>query len=233
MAGKKYNEVKKLIEDRLYGIDEATELLKKTNPTKFDASCEVHLNLGLDPKHAEQNIRTTVSLPNGTGKDVRVIAFVDDGKVKEALGAGAEKAGTEELITLIEGGWLDFDMAIATPDQMKLLGKIAKVLGQKKLMPNPKAGTVTLEVAQTITDLKKGKIEIRLDKLANVHNIFGKVSFDAPKLAENLKTIIKTIKDIKPATQKGTYIKSISVTSSMGPSIKIDVNSALESVSNL
>ncbi len=224
MSGKKYLEAKKLIEDRYYDIDEAMDLLKKTNPTKFDASCEVHLNLGLDPKHADQNIRTTVSLPKGTGKDVKVVAFVDDGKVKEALEAGAIKAGTEDLITAIEGGFLDFDIAIATPDQMKLLGKIAKVLGQKKLMPNPKAGTVTTEVAQTIKDLKKGKIEIRLDKLANVHNIFGKCSFESADLAENLRVIIKTIKDIKPSASKGNYIKSITVTTSMGPSIKIDLS---------
>jgi large subunit ribosomal protein L1 len=233
MSGKKFEEMKKLVEDRFYEIEEACELLKKTNPTKFDASCEVHLNLGLDPKHADQNIRTTVGLPNGTGKDVRVVAFVDDGKIKEALDAGAIKAGTEELITAVEGGFLDFDVAIATPDQMKLLGKIAKVLGQKKLMPNPKAGTVTLEVAQTIQDLKKGKVEIRLDKLANVHNIFGKVSFETPKLVENLKTIIKTIKDIKPSASKGTYVKSITITTSMGPSIKINTTLALEAVSGM
>jgi large subunit ribosomal protein L1 len=221
--GKKFLEVEKLVEKKLYGLDEAVALLKKTNPTKFDASCEVHFLLGVDQKQADQNIRTTVSLPHGTGKDVRVVAFVGEDKIKEAKAAGAVEAGTDVLIEKIEGGWLGFDVAVATPDQMKNLGKIAKTIGQKGLMPNPKTGTVTTDVSKTIAEIKKGKVEIRLDKLANLHNIFGKVSFDEAKLLENLKAVVKAVMDNKPATVKGTYIKSASVCTTMGPGIAIDV----------
>jgi len=221
--GKKYVEAAKLIdEETRYNVDEAIELLKKTSTTKFDSSCEVHFNMGLDPTQAEENIRTTVALPNGTGKDVKVVAFVGDDLVKEAKAAGAIEAGTEELVTKIESGWLDFDVAVAAPDQMKLLGKIAKTLGQKRLMPNPKAGTVTPDIGKTIEALKKGKIEVRVDKEANLHNIFGKVSFDDAKLKENLLSIIKAIMEAKPSSTKGTYMKSCTLTTSMGPGIKVD-----------
>jgi len=225
--GKKYLEAKKLVTKDSYTLDEAIELLKKTSTTKFDPSCEVHFRLGLDPKQADQNIRTIVSLPNGTGKDIRVVAFVDEQKVKEAKAAGASEAGTEGLIEKIEKGWLDFDIAIATPDQMKVLGKIAKILGQKGLMPNPKAGTVTTDVTKTIGDLKKGQIELRVDKEANLHNIFGKVSFDADKLKENLLTVIKKVQEVKPSTQKGTYMRNISISTTMGPGITLEVSDAL------
>lgn len=224
--GKKFLEVAKLVEDRQYSMDEAVALLKKTNPTKFDASTEVHFYLGVDPKQADQNIRTTVALPNGTGKEVRVVAFVGEEKIKEAKDAGAVEAGTEVLIEKIEAGWFEFDIAIATPDQMKNLGKIAKTIGQKGLMPNPKTGTVTVDVAKTISEIKKGKIEIRVDKLSNLHNLFGKVSFDEAKLKENLKAIIKAVLDNRPASAKGTYIKSITVTTAMGPGIALDVAAA-------
>jgi large subunit ribosomal protein L1 len=224
--GKKYKEAAKLIDKATYGLDEAIELLKKTSVTKFDSSCEVHFKLGVDPRQADQNIRTTVALPHGTGKDVRVIAFVADENVKEAKAAGAVEAGTDELIkNITEKGWLEFDVAVATPDQMKDLGKIAKVLGQKRLMPNPKAGTVTPDFAKAIADLKKGKVEIRLDKEANAHNLFGKVSFDSDKLKENLSVIVKAIIDAKPATSKGTYIKGLSLATSMGPGIRLDIQS--------
>jgi len=225
--GKKYYEAKKLIDKPMYGVAEAVSLLKKTATNKFDATCEIHFNLGLDPTKAEQNIRTTVSLPHGTGKDVNVVAFVDEGKIKEALAAGASVAGTEELVKKILDGWLDFDVAVATPNQMKELGKIAKIIGQKGLMPNPKAGTVAEDVVKMIGEIKKGKIELRLDKQANLHAIFGKISFDEAKLLENLKMIIKTVADIKPSTSKGNYLKSISVSLSMGPSIKLDHNSVV------
>lgn len=228
MYGKKYQESKKLIEKEFYGLDEAIALLKKSKVAKFDSSCEVHLNLGLDPKQAEQNIRSTVALPHGTGKDVRVVAFVDDGLVKEAKDAGAIEAGTEELVKKIEGGWLDFDVAVASPDQMKSLGKIAKTLGQKRLMPSPKSGTVTPEVVKTIGELKKGKVEVRLDKLANVHNIFGKISFDDANLKENLVVILKKIKELKPDDSKGVYFKSITITSTMGPGIALDISKVME-----
>lgn len=221
--GKKFLEMAELIEDKQYSITEAVALLKKTNPTKFDASAEVHFYLGVDPKQADQNIRTTVALPHGTGKDVRIVAFVGEDKVKEAKEAGAVEAGTDVLVEKIEGGWLEFDIAIATPDQMKNLGKIAKTIGQKGLMPNPKTGTVTTEVAETISEIKKGKVEIRVDKLSNLHNVFGKVSFEEAKLEENLNAIIKAVLDSKPASTKGAYIKSINLTTSMGPAITLDV----------
>lgn len=223
--GKKYNEASKLIVKELHGMDEAVALLKQTSATKFDSTCELHMALGLDPRQAEQNIRTTVSLPAGTGKTVRVVAFVGEENVKAALAAGAVEAGTTELIEKIEKGWLGFDVAVATPDQMKDLGKIAKVLGQKKLMPNPKSGTVTPDFAGAIKELQGGKIELRVDKNGNLHTVFGKVSFDEGKLMENLKTIIAKVKEIKPATAKGTYIKSVTLCATMGPGVKVDVKS--------
>ncbi|NIA02153.1 MAG: 50S ribosomal protein L1 [Nitrospirae bacterium] len=226
--GKKYVEAVKLIdEETRYTVDEAIELLKKTSTTKFDSSCEVHFNMGLDPTQAEENIRTTVALPNGTGKDIKVVAFVGDDLVKEAKAAGASEAGTAELVAKIEKGWLDFDVAVAAPDQMKSLGKIAKTLGQKRLMPNPKAGTVTPDIAKTVEALKKGKVEIRVDKEANLHNIFGKVSFDDAKLKENLLAIVKAVMDAKPSGIKGTYMKSLTLTTSMGPGVKVDTRDAM------
>lgn len=225
--GKKYRAAKELVEKEAYTLAEAVSVLKKTATTKFDATCEAHFNLGLDPKQADQNIRTTVSLPHGTGKTLRIVAFVGEEKVKEAKAAGAIEAGTEELITKIEGGWLDFDVAIATPDQMKNLGKIAKIIGQKGLMPNPKAGTVTPEVVKAIEEFKKGKIELRLDKQANLHTVFGKVSFEEAQLAENLKGIVKALMEVKPASAKGNYIKSITITTTMGPAVHLDINGAV------
>ncbi len=225
--GKKYVEAKKLVDKASYSVDEAVALLKKTATTKFDASCEIHFNLGVDPKQADQNIRTSAALPHGTGKEVRVVAFVDEGKVKAAKAAGATEAGTEELIKKIEKGWLDFDVAIATPDQMKELSKIAKILGQKRLMPNPKAGTVAPDFEKVIAELKQGKVELRIDKDGNLHNIFGKVSFDEAKLKENLKTLVKAVMDVKPASSKGTYIRSLTVTTTMGPGIRLDANAAV------
>ncbi|MBI4975638.1 50S ribosomal protein L1 [Candidatus Peregrinibacteria bacterium] len=223
--GKKYREALKLIDKPFYTLDEAISLLKKTSTTKFDSTCEVHFKLGVDPKQADQNVRTTVVVPHGTGKKVRVVAFVGEEKIKEAKAAGAVEAGTSELIEKIEKGWLDFDVAIATPDQMKDLAKVAKVLGQKRLMPNPKSGTVTVEVTKTINELQQGKIELRLDKEANLHSIFGKVSFDEDKLKENLKAVIKAVTEVKPSSIKGTYLNTISISSTMGPGIGIDLKS--------
>lgn len=228
--GKKYNEAAALVTEEAYSLSEAVALLKKTSTTKFDGSCEVHMNLGLDPKQAEENIRLTVNLPHGTGKDIKVVAFVDDANVKAAKDAGASEAGTEDLVEKISGGWLDFDIAVATPDQMKSLGKIAKTLGQKRLMPNPKAGTVTPDFEKIIGELKKGKVELRLDKEANMHNIFGKVSFGEKELEENLKTVVKAVLDAKPSTSKGTYLKSLTLATSMGPGVPIEVNGVNEEV---
>lgn len=225
--GKKYRELVKLVEKKPYTLDDAIALLKKTSPTKFDASCEVHFNLNLDTKQADQNIRTTAALPHGTGKDVRVVAFVGEDHVKEAKSAGAAEAGTDNLIEKIEKGWTDFDVAVATPDQMKTLSKVAKILGQKRLMPSPKAGTVGPDFAKIISELKKGKIELRVDQDGNLHNIFGKVSFSEQNLKENLKTVIKTVLEAKPASIKGTYMNSLTVTTTMGPGIRVDMSKAV------
>lgn len=224
--GKKYAQIASTLEaGKQYTLSEVTELLVKTSPTKFDASAEVHINLGVDPKFADQLVRGTVSLPNGTGKDVRVIAFVDDDKVKEALEAGAIKAGKDVLIEEVSKGFTDFDMAVATPDVMKDLGKVAKVLGPKGLMPSPKAGTVTPDVAKAIGEMKKGRIEFKVDKQGIVHCAFGKVSFGPEKLTQNLQVLIKAIQEAKPSGAKGTYLKSLFVTTSMGPSLQVDIKS--------
>ncbi|MBT4917789.1 50S ribosomal protein L1 [Candidatus Peregrinibacteria bacterium] len=226
--GKKYKEAASLIQEEAYSLDGALELLKKTSVTKFDSSCEVHMNLGVDPKQADQNIRTSVNLPHGTGKDVKVVAFVGDENIKAAKAAGAIEAGTEDLIEKIEKGWVDFDVAVATPDQMRSIGKIAKTLGQKGLMPNPKAGTVTPDFAKTIEELKKGKVEVRVDKNGNLHLTFGKVSFDDANLRENLLTIVRAVLEIKPSTLKGSYLKSMTITTSMGPGVPVELSSATE-----
>ncbi|MBP9717772.1 50S ribosomal protein L1 [Candidatus Gracilibacteria bacterium] len=226
--GKKYRAVKALVDTtKVYPMSEGIALLKKTSTTKFDSSCEVHMRMGLDPKQADQLIRGTVVMPHGTGKSVRVIAIVMEANVKAAKDAGAVEAGGEELIEKIAKGWLEFDVAIATPDMMKNMGKVAKTLGQKGLMPNPKAGTVTTNVAQTVEEIKKGKVEFRLDKLANVHNIFGKVSFDDKNLEENLKAFIRAIVTAKPSGAKGIYINSITLATTMGPGVPLDVTQAL------
>jgi large subunit ribosomal protein L1 len=222
--GKKYENAAKMVDvNKLYNLDEACELLKKTATTKFDSSCEVHFKLGVDTKQADQLVRATVALPNGTGKDVRVIAFVNEAQVKEAKEAGAVKAGLDELVEEILKGYLDFDVAVASPDVMKNLGKVAKTLGTKGLMPNPKAGTVTPEIGKTIAELKKGRVEFRTDKQSQIHNAFGKVSFSAADLKGNLKAIIKAVVDTKPSGVKGNYILGISVATTMGPGIKLDL----------
>jgi large subunit ribosomal protein L1 len=221
--GKKYLEAAALITKPMFeDIDEAVALLKQTAKTKFDSTCEVHFKLGVDPKQADQNIRGTVALPHGTGKKVRVIAFVDEGEVKAALAAGAVAAGTAELVAKIEKGWLEFDVAVANPSQMKDLGKIAKTLGTKGLMPNPKAGTVTPDVAKTIEEINKGRLEFRVDKLANIHTVFGKASFNEAQLKENFLAVAKAIVDAKPASSKGIYLRSVTLTTTMGPAIHLE-----------
>lgn len=227
--GKKYREAKKLVEKPIYEFSEAVALLKKTSTTKFDSSCEVHMKLGLDTKQADQLIRGTVVLPNGTGKKVKVIAFVPEALEKNAKAAGAVEAGAEILIDKIAKGWLDFDVAVATPDMMKGLGKIAKTLGQKGLMPNPKAGTVAQpnDIEKVIGEIIKGKVEFRMDKLANLHNIFGKVSFGEQQLEENLRAFLKAIMAAKPSGAKGIFVHSITIATTMGPGIPLDVNKTL------
>jgi len=205
-------------------------MVKETGVTKFDATAEVHFNLNLDPKKAEEALRGTVMLPHGSGKTVKIAAIVTDDKAKAAKAAGADAAGLDDLIEEFSKGKVDYDVIVATPDVMRHLGKIAKILGQKGLMPNPKSGTVTPDVTKTITELKKGRVEYRVDKEGNIHTIFGKVSFKQEELENNLKVMIKTLRDAKPSTVKGTFMNSITLTTTMGPGIKLDLNEALKSL---
>lgn len=228
--GKKFLAAKAMVTKEMYSVSEAIDLLKKTSPVKFDASVEVHAKMGIDPKKSDQNVRSTVALPHGTGKTVRVIAFVTEDKIKEAKAAGAVKAGNEELIEDILKGFLDFDVAVASPDMMKSLGKVAKILGQKGLMPNPKAGTVTTEITRTIELIKKGQVEFRVDKFSVIHNMFGKVSFSEKALEENFLALIKSILDAKPASVKGTYLQKVSVATTMGPGMNISIPSIMEAL---
>lgn len=220
--GKKYQEVAKQIEDKLYEVEEAIDLAKKTATAKFDETVEFAVKLGVDPKHADQQVRGAVVLPHGTGKTNRVLVFAKGDKLKEAEAAGADYAGAEELVTKIQGGWADFDVAVATPDMMGLVGRLGKILGPKGLMPNPKVGTVTLDVARAINEIKAGKIEYRTDKAGNIHAPIGKVSFDSEKLVENFYTLMDTLIKVKPSAAKGQYVRSVTVSTTMGPGIKIN-----------
>ncbi|MCF7844694.1 MAG: 50S ribosomal protein L1 [Kiritimatiellales bacterium] len=221
--GKKYAEKRALIEKDKYPIDEAVSLLTKLTTTSFDATAEVHIRIKADTTQADQLVRTTVSLPHGTGKKIRVAAFVPDDMIDKAKAAGATKAGNTDLIKEVAAEKIDFDIAVAHPDVMKDLGKIAKILGQRGMMPNPKAGTVTPNIEKTIDELNKGRIECKMDKQGIIHTIFGKVSFGDTKLKENLEAIIKAVKDAKPAGIKSTYIISATIAPSMGPGVKIEV----------
>jgi len=219
---RKYRAVETLVDrEKEYTVEEAMELLTKTTTTKFDSSAEAHIRLNIDPQNAEQQVRGSLVLPHGTGKVKRVLAIVSAEKEKEATDAGADFVGSEELIAKIEKGWLDFDIVVATPDMMPKLGKIGKILGTKGLMPNPKVGTVTPNVAGVIGDIKKGMIEYRVDKSGVMHVVFGKISFGTTKLAENYNTLMETVVRVKPNGVKGTYIKGISVATTMGPGVKV------------
>ena len=220
--GKKYQEAAKLLEDKVYEAEEAVDLLKKTATAKFDETVEVAVKLGVDPKHADQQVRGAVVLPHGTGKTKRVLVFAKGEKVKEAEAAGADFVGAEELVQKIQGGWADFDVAVATPDMMGTVGRLGKILGPKGLMPNPKVGTVTLDVTRAINEIKAGKIEYRTDKAGNIHAPIGKVSFDNEKILENFHTLIDTLIKVKPAAAKGQYMRSITVSTTMGPGIKVN-----------
>ncbi len=221
--GKKYNEAAKQVDRAtLYDPAEAVALVKKTATAKFDETVELHIRTGCDGRHAEEQIRGAVVLPHGTGKTVRVLVFAKGDKVNEAEAAGADYVGGDELIPKIQNeGWLDFDVVVATPDMMGVVGRLGKVLGPKGLMPNPKAGTVTMDVTKAINDIKAGKIEYRLDKSNIVHCPIGKASFTEEQLVENLKAIMDAIVKAKPASLKGTYLKSITLTSTMGPGVKV------------
>ncbi|WHY77733.1 50S ribosomal protein L1 [Neobacillus sp. WH10] len=224
--GKKYLEAVKLV-DRLkaYPIAEAIELAKKTNYTKFDATLEVAFRLGVDPKKADQQIRGAVVLPNGTGKTQRVLVFAKGEKVKEAEAAGADYVGDSEYINKIQQGWFEFDVIVATPDMMGEVGKLGRVLGPKGLMPNPKTGTVTFDVTKAINEIKAGKVEYRVDKAGNIHVPIGKASFENEKLVENFTTVFETMLKVKPSAAKGTYMKNVTVASTMGPGVKVDPSS--------
>lgn len=220
--GKKYQEAAKLIEDKLYDAEEAIELAKKTATAKFDETVELAVKLGVDPKYADQQVRGAVVLPHGTGKSKRVLVFAKGDKVKEAEAAGADFVGSDELVTKIQGGWADFDVAVATPDMMGTVGRLGKILGPRGLMPNPKVGTVTMDLTRAINEIKAGKIEYRTDKAGNIHAPIGKVSFDAGKLLENFQTLIDTLNKVKPAAAKGQYMRAITVSTTMGPGIKVN-----------
>ncbi len=223
--GKKYNESAKLIDRAtFYEIEDAVALAKKSAAAKFDETVEVHIRTGCDGRHAEQQIRGAVVLPNGTGKTVKVLVFAKGDKVAEAEAAGADYVGGDELIPKIQNdGWLDFDVVVATPDMMGVVGRLGKVLGPKGLMPNPKAGTVTMDVTKAINDIKAGKIEYRLDKTNIIHCPIGKVSFTEEQLTQNLNTLLDAIVKAKPSTLKGQYLRSITLSSTMGPGVKVSV----------
>jgi len=226
MSGKKYSEATKLIDpQKEYNLSEAIDLVKKTNPAKFDATVEAHLRLGVDLSAPEQTVRGVVDFPHGTGKIKKVLVFAEGEKEKDAKAAGADWTGSDDLIKKIEDGWLDFEIAVATPEMMPRISKIAKILGTKGLMPNPKSGTVTPEIAKIVAAIKKGRAEFRMDALGIIHQAIGKVSFSQEQLEENLISLIKAVTAVKPATVKGQFLKSLSVTSTMGPGIKINLQS--------
>jgi large subunit ribosomal protein L1 len=209
--------------EKAYPLAEAVSILKKAAPAKFDETVELHIRLGVDPKKADQNVRGTVSLPHGTGKTLRVVVLAKGEKVKEAEDAGADLAGSSELVERIAGGFLDFDVLVATPDIMREAGKLGKVLGPKGLMPNPKAGTVTADVAKAVKEIKAGKIEYRVDDAAICHAGIGKIRFSEQQILENAETLIKTLVSVKPAASKGVYLLSAFLSSTMGPGLKLDV----------
>lgn len=221
--GKKYTEAAKLIEaNKLYEVSEALELVKKTASAKFDETVEVAVKLGVDPKHADQQVRGAVVLPFGTGKTKRVLVFAKGEKAKEAEAAGADLVGAEDMVEKIQGGWTDFDVVVATPDMMGMVGRLGKILGPKGLMPNPKVGTVTLDVSRAVNEIKAGKIEYRTDKAGNIHAPIGKVSFDVEKLSQNFSTLIDTLNKVKPAAAKGQYMRSVTLSTTMGPGVKVN-----------
>jgi large subunit ribosomal protein L1 len=222
---KGYRKAAELIDvAKLYEPAEAIKLAKQTSPTKFDATVEVAMRLGVDPRKADQMVRGVVNLPHGTGKTARVIVFAQGAKAEEAVAAGADEVGTDELVARIQGGWLEFDAAIATPDQMAKIGRIARILGPRGLMPNPKTGTVTMDVTKAVNEIKGGKITFRVDKHSNLHLIIGKASFSEDQLVENYAAVLDEVLRTKPSAAKGKYLKKVTVTTTMGPGVQIDPN---------
>jgi large subunit ribosomal protein L1 len=226
--GKRYLEAAKLVDrERIYPPLEGVELVKATAVVGFDASIEVHLRLGVDPRHADQMVRGTVVLPHGNGKVVRVAVFAQGEKAQEALRAGADEVGGEDLVKKIEAGWLDFDVAIATPDSMGLVGRLGKILGRRGLMPNPKAGTITFDIERAVSEVKGGRVEFRVDKSAIVHAAVGKASFEPAQLLDNVAALVDAVNRARPAGAKGQYLKTLTIASTMGPGIRMDVPGVL------
>jgi len=226
--GKKYQEAAKLVDrTRIYAPAEAVALLKQTSTVGFDATAEVHIRLGVDPRHADQMVRGTVVLPHGTGRIVRVLVFAQGEKSREADAAGADIVGGEDLVKKIEAGWLEFDVALATPDMMGMVGRLGKILGRRGLMPNPKSGTITFDLERAIKEVKAGRVEFKVDKGAIIHARFGKVSFEDDQLAANLVAIVDAVNRAKPSAAKGQYFKGLTIAPTMGPGIKVDVPAIL------
>ncbi|NJD29810.1 MAG: 50S ribosomal protein L1 [Chloroflexi bacterium] len=226
--GKKYLEAAKLVErDRAYPPDEAARLVKETSTVSFDATVEAHLRLGVDPRHADQMVRGTVVLPAGTGKQVRVAVFAQGEKAQEALRAGADEVGADDLVKKVEAGWLDFDVALATPDMMGQVGRLGKILGRRGLMPNPKAGTITFDLDRAIREVKGGRVEFKVDKTAIVHVPIGKASFEPESLVANLAALVDAVNRARPSGAKGTYLRTLTIASTMGPGIRVDLPGVL------
>ena len=226
--GKKYLEAAKLVDrDRLYLPDEATALAKETNYVAFDGTVEAHLRLGVDPRHADQMVRGTVVLPHGTGNVVRVAVFAQGDKAQEALRAGADEVGSEDLVKKIEAGWLEFDVALATPDSMGMVGRLGKILGRRGLMPNPKAGTITFDLDRAVREVKGGRVEFKVDKAGIIHTSFGKTSFEADALVANLAALVDAINRAKPSGAKGQYLRGLTIATTMGPGIRVDLPALL------
>jgi large subunit ribosomal protein L1 len=226
--GKRYQELAKLVDrNTAYPIAEAVALTKETSAVKFDPSVEAHLRLGVDPRHADQMVRGTVVLPHGTGKVIRVAVFAQGEKAQEALRAGADEVGSEDLVKKIEAGWLEFDVAIAAPDVMGMVGKLGRILGRRGLMPNPKAGTVTFDIERAVKEVKGGRVEFKVDKGAIIHVPVGKASFSAEQLEENLAALVDAVNRAKPTGAKGQYLRTLSVATTMGPGIRVDIPSVL------
>jgi large subunit ribosomal protein L1 len=226
--GKKYREAAGLVDrTQVYTPAEAMDLLRKTSVVKFDATTEAHLRLGVDPRHADQMVRGTVVLPHGTGKVVRVLVFAQAEKAQEALRAGADEVGGEDLVKRIEAGWLEFDVALATPDMMGMVGRLGKILGRRGLMPNPKSGTITFDIERAVNEVKGGRVEFKVDKTAIIHVPFGKVSFTDEALVDNLAALVDAVNRARPSGAKGQYLRGLTVASTMGPGIRVDIPAVL------
>lgn len=226
--GKKYLEAAKLVDPtRVYSPAEAVELVRQTSTVNFDPSIEAHMRLGVDPRHADQMVRGTVVLPHGTGKRVRVAVFAQGEKAQEALRGGADEVGAEDLVKKIEAGWLEFDVALATPDTMGMVGRLGKILGRRGLMPNPKSGTITFDIERALKEVKAGRVEFKVDKGALIHTAIGKGSFEAQALLENLATLVDAVNRARPSGAKGQYLKGLTIASTMGPGIRVDLSGVL------